>query len=76
MVSAAAHWPVSGVKIKVNVPATEVLMVSGTHVPVIPLIEVSGNAGGVVFWQSGPICANTGVTCGSMVMSMVSGRAH
>jgi hypothetical protein len=37
-------------------------MVAGLHVPVIPLMEVVGNAGAVVFWQSGLIGVNVGVT--------------
>ena len=37
------------------VPVADVLMVAGFHVPVIPLLDVDGNVGAVVFWHSGPI---------------------
>ena len=52
------------------------LIVAGLHVPVIPLVEVVGSAGGVLFWQSGPIAVNAGVICGSIVMINVAGIAH
>jgi hypothetical protein len=42
-------------------PATEVLIVAGDHVPLIPLVDVNGKAGGVLFWHSGPTCVNVGV---------------
>ena len=62
----------SGVKLKVNVPAVVVLMTAGLQVPVIPLFETFGNAGGAEFWQSGPICVNAGSICGLMVIFMVA----
>ena len=37
------------------VPMLDVLIVAGLHEPVIPLLEVVGNAGAVAFWHSGPI---------------------
>ncbi len=50
------HWLASsGVKVKVKLPAMAVLMVAGFQVPVMPSSEVVGNAGAVLFWQSGPI---------------------
>ena len=57
------------------VPATAVLMVAGVQFPVIAgvLVELAGRAGGVLFWQSGPIWVNVGVICGSTVISMVTG---
>ena len=58
------------------VPVALVLMVAGLHVPVIPLVEVTGNAGAALFWQSGPIGVNTGVTCELTVMLRVAGAAH
>ena len=39
-------------------------MVAGLHVPVIPLVDVVGKAGAVLFWHKGPIAANVGVICG------------
>ena len=36
-----------GVKVYVAVPAAEVLIVAGDHVPAIPLFEVPGKASGV-----------------------------
>jgi hypothetical protein len=40
-------------------------------VPEIPLLEVVGNAGAVLFWQSGPICVNVGVICDVITTSIV-----
>ena len=39
------------------------LIVAGSQVPVIVgvFVELNGNAGGVLFGQSGPIAANVGV---------------
>ena len=54
----------------------DVLMVAGLHVPVMPLLDVAGNAGAVLFWQSGPIVLNVGVSCGSTVMINVPVVAH
>ena len=51
-----------------------VLMVAGLHVPGMPLFEVAGSAGGALFWQSGPMAVNVGVTCGSIVMLKVAGQ--
>jgi hypothetical protein len=58
------------------VPAVAVLMVAGLQVPVIPLLDVVGNVGAVLFWQSGPIAVNVGVTCGLMVTLKVVAVAH
>ena len=58
------------------VPAVAVLIVAGLQVPVIPLFDVVGRTGAVLFWQSGPIAVNVGVTCGSMVMLKVAVVAH
>jgi hypothetical protein len=44
-----------GVNVYVVVPVLDVLMVAGFHVPVMPLVDVVGNAGAVAFWHSGPI---------------------
>ena len=63
-------------KVYVVVPAVAVLIVAGLHVPVTPLLDVVGNTGAVLFWQSGPIAVNVGVTWGSMVMLNVAFIAH
>ena len=44
--------------------------------PVIPLVDVVDRAGAVLFWQSGPICVNAGVTFGVTVMDSVVIVAH
>jgi hypothetical protein len=62
IVVAVPHWPEVGVKLYVVVPATAVLIVAGFHVPVTPLLEVTGKAGAVLLIQSGPIAENAGVT--------------
>ena len=55
------HCPVAGVKVYVVVPTVDVLIVAGSQVPVILLLEVVGNAGAVAFWHNGPIWVNVGV---------------
>ena len=65
-----------GVNVYVVVPVALVLIVAGLHVPVIPLLDVVGNTGAVLFWQSGPICVNVGVTCDVITMSMVVVTPH
>ena len=47
IVATAPHCPAFGVKVYVVVPITEVLIVAGFHVPVMPLIDVVGSAGAV-----------------------------
>jgi hypothetical protein len=68
MVVDAAHWPAAGVNAYVVVPVVEVLITAGFHVPVIPLFDVAGKAGAVLFWQNGPICVNVGVICGFTII--------
>jgi hypothetical protein len=51
-------------------------MVAGLHVPVTPLLDVAGNVGAVLFWQSGPIAVNVGTVCASTVMLSVVVVAH
>jgi len=53
-----------------------VLIVAGDHVPVIPLVDVAGKAGAMLFWQSGPIAAKAGVMLLVVVISMVTTVAH
>jgi uncharacterized membrane protein len=78
MVTALAHWPASGVKVYVLVPAVKVLIAAGFHVPVTAglLVELAGNAGGVEFWQRGPIWVNVGVISVVTTISMVTALAH
>ena len=44
------------------VPAEAVLIAAGLHVPVMPFVEVPGNAPGAAPTQYGPKAANAGVT--------------
>jgi hypothetical protein len=76
IVATDAHCPASGVKVYVVVPLAEVFITAGLHVPVIPLLEVAGNAGAVLFWHSGPICVNVGIVCEPIVTSIVTLVAH
>jgi hypothetical protein len=46
-----AQLPADGVNVYVEVPRTDVLMLAGLHVPVIPSFDVEGSAGTVVVWQ-------------------------
>jgi len=43
-----------GVNVYVVGPVTVVVIVAGPQVPVMPLVEVPGNAGGTEFSQNGP----------------------
>src|SRR4030095_5866057 len=76
MVVTVPHWPAAGAKVYVVVPNAAVLMVAGLHVPVMPLVDVPGNAGAVLFWQSGPTCVNAGVICVVITTSIVAVAAH
>ena len=78
IVVVVAHCPAAGVKVYVVVPVTAVLITAGLHVPVIGgiLVEVNDSSGAVLFWHSGPICANVGATWVSMVIFMVAVEAH
>jgi hypothetical protein len=49
MVTGAEHWPALGVNVYVVVPTTDVLIVTGFHVPVMPLFDVVGRSGAVAF---------------------------
>ncbi len=53
-----------------------VLFKAGAHVPVIPLVEVVGNAASVAPEQIGPTAVNVGVTLSLTVMVNVVGKAH
>ena len=52
-------------------------MVAGFQVPLMPLVDVVGNAGaGVVFWHTGGICTKAGVAAEITCMTMVAVVAH
>ena len=78
MVTVLAHCPELGVKVYVLVPAVAVLMEAGLQKPVTAglLAELAGRAGGVEFWQRGPIWAKVGVISLVTTMSMVTVLAH
>jgi hypothetical protein len=65
------HCPASGVNVYTDVPTVAVLIVTGFQVPVMPLVDVNRNAGGVEFWHKGPIAANAGVICVAIVILKV-----
>jgi len=53
-----------------------VLLIAGFQVPVMPLVDVVGNAGIVAPLQNGPTAANVGVTFGVMVIVSCVVVAH
>ena len=65
-----------GVNVYVIVPAEAVLIADGLHVPVMPFVEVPGNAPGVAPTQYGPKAANVGVTLALTTTFMVVVVAH
>ena len=68
-----AHCPPVGVNVYVVVA---VLLSAGDHVPVIPSLDVRGNAFKVAPEQIGAIAVNVGVTLGLTVMVNVVVVAH
>ena len=76
IVAVVPHCPVAGVKVYVVVPTVAVLIVAGFHVPVMLLLEEVGKTGGVLFWQSGPIWVNVGVTLLVITILIVVTVAH
>ena len=58
------------------VPSADVLITAGDHVPVIALLDVSGNAGAVLFRQISPITSKVGVVAGVTLIVMPTGTAH
>lgn len=52
------------------------MIVAGDQVPLIPFCEVSGSAGAVLFWHSGPMPAKVGISGAVTVISKVVGTAH
>ena len=75
-VTGTLHKPAVGVKVYGVVPAILVLITAGDQVPVIPLLEVSGKVGAVVFRQIAPIASKAGATVGVTVTSSVCVVAH
>ena len=75
-VAGVAHCPADGVNVYVVGPCMDVLMVAGLQVPVIPLMDVVGKAGAVLFKQSGAMVANVGVMAVVTSMFMVVGAPH
>ena len=72
-----AFVPLSaGVKVYVVVPGVAVLIVAGLQIPVMPFAEVVGRAGGVEFWQRGPICAKDGTTALLISIDIVAVVTH
>ena len=63
-----AHVLSVGVKVYLIVPIVVVLIVLGVQVPIIPLVDVEGNSGAEVFWQSGPIGKNVGAISEAIVI--------
>ena len=52
------------------------LIVAGLHVPLMPSIEVVGNAVAADPWQNGPMGAKLTATSGLIVILMVAVEAH
>jgi hypothetical protein len=73
IVALLAHCPAVGVNVYVVVV---VLLIAGLHVPVIPFVDVAGNAGIAAPEQYGPIAANEGVILGFIVIVSVVVLAH
>ena len=76
IVTGTLHKPAAGVKVYGVVPAVLVLITAGDQVPAIPLLEVSGNAGAVLFRQISPITSKVGVVAGVTLIVMVTGTAQ
>ena len=72
-VCVVAQSPAVGVNVYVVVA---VLFIAGDQVPVIPFVDVVGNAGIVAPEQYGPTAANVGVTFGVIVIVSVCVKAH
>jgi hypothetical protein len=61
--------PADGVNVYVAVPGTDVLMLAGLHVPVIPSFDTNGSAGAVACWQyEFAMVGKVGVTVPTIVM--------
>ena len=71
-----AHWPAVGVKVYVVVPTTDVLIVAGLQLPLMPLLDIAGNTGAAELRQSEPNGLKVGVIIGLTVTSIVVDVAH
>ena len=61
------------------IPATDVVIVAGFHVPVtgVAFVELAGKTGPAEFKHKGPICVKVGVVDGAVIsMSIVVKAAH
>jgi hypothetical protein len=73
-----AHWLASGVNVYTNVPAVEVLITAGFHVPVmgeVLLLDV-GSIGAALLIQIGPNGAKVGVASALTITFIVVGTVH
>src|SRR5688572_9378095 len=52
------------------------MIVAGFHLPVMPFVDVSGNAGAVAFRQSCPIASKTGTIASDIVSTSVMLCSH
>ena len=73
IVAVVAHCPAVGVNVYVVVV---VLLNAGDHVPVIPSLDVVGNADKFTPLQIAATCVNVGVTVGFTMMVIVAVVAH
>jgi hypothetical protein len=72
-----AHCPAAGVNVYRVVPIADVLIIAGLHIPVIPSLEVVGNAGAVVLRQiEFGTAGKVGITFPMIVMLKGVGLAH
>ena len=54
-----------------------VFIMAGFHVPLMPLFELAGNDGAVLFWHNGPMAVKVGVvTLVLTVIVSVAVEAH
>jgi hypothetical protein len=70
------HCPADGVNVYVVVPTDVVFIAPGLQVPDIPFVDLVGNNGAVLFWQSELTRLNDGVTIELIVTAIVVGVPH
>lgn len=75
-VAVEPHCPPVGVKVYVDLPMVDVLMVAGLQVPVKPSTDVVGKAGATELWQKGPIGSNVTASSGRIVILIFFSSAH